>query len=95
MIVPRTLRRTTRSQHWHLSREGPARAPGAVLGPRDSGQQRSITVPHGQPNRQLVSCNQPRWGRRSVYGMQVLTAGIALPCPTGSILFLVTDDGAP
>jgi hypothetical protein len=28
-------------------------------GPRDSGQQRSITVPSGQSNLQLVSRNQP------------------------------------
>ena len=32
---------------------------GAVVGPRHHGQQRSITVPHGQPNPQLVSCNRP------------------------------------
>ena len=33
--------------------------PGAVLGPRDSGQQRSITVPGGQPESQLDSRNRP------------------------------------
>jgi hypothetical protein len=45
----------------------------AVVGPRDSGQQRSTTVPHGQSNLQLVSCNQEdvptavevRWRSRS------------------------------
>ena len=31
----------------------------ALVGPRDSGQQRSITVPHGQPNLQLVSRKRP------------------------------------
>jgi hypothetical protein len=45
-------------------------ATGAVVGPRDSGQQRSITVPHGQSNPQFVSHNRPSWSRRSVYGMQ-------------------------
>jgi hypothetical protein len=29
------------------------------VGPRDSGQQRSITVPSGQPNLQLVSRDRP------------------------------------
>ena len=32
---------------------------GAVVGPRDSGQQRSITVPSGQRHSQLGSCNRP------------------------------------
>jgi hypothetical protein len=32
---------------------------GAVMGPPDSGQQRSITVPHGQLNLQLLSRNRP------------------------------------
>ena len=45
-------------------------ATGAVVGPRDSGQQRSITVPHGQSNSQFGSHNRPSWSRRSVYGMQ-------------------------
>jgi len=31
----------------------------AVVGPRHSGQQRSTTVPSGQPNLQLVSRNRP------------------------------------
>jgi hypothetical protein len=45
---------------------------GAVVGPRHSGQQRSITVPSGQPQPQLDSRNRPSWGRWSVYGMQVV-----------------------
>jgi hypothetical protein len=32
---------------------------GAAVGPRDSGQQRSIAVPNGQPNLQLGSRNRP------------------------------------
>jgi hypothetical protein len=54
MTVPRTLRATVLSQPM-ASEQRRAEGLGAVLGPRQDGQQRSTTVPHGQPNRQLVS----------------------------------------
>jgi hypothetical protein len=54
-------------------------AAGTVVGPRDSGQQRSITVPHGQPNLKFVSwigrdgaagpcmaCKRSRWAPRGI-----------------------------
>ena len=49
MTVPRTLRLTVRSQPNSMRAERGSKDTGAVLGPRQGGQQRSITVLNGQP----------------------------------------------
>ena len=54
MTVPRTLRATVRSQPM-ASEQRRQQDTGAVLGPRQDGQQRSITVPNGQLQPQVDS----------------------------------------
>ena len=77
MTVPRTLRATVRSQ---LMTDGRAirRDPGAVVGPRDSGQLRSTTVPHGQSQPQLGS----RIGRDGVEGPYMACKGSGVQIPS-------------